>query len=285
MFGTASTVRSWLLLEHPGPWGLVALRDARLPHGLGEELRRRSGPARVRVLLIRRPGRATPGPPAAFAIRSGPGEPWIERVQLERLEDALRIDLERLGRGERPGAEPVEGPLFLVCTHGRRDPCCAERGRPLADALAGPFPDATWESSHLGGDRFAGNLLVFPHGFVFGRVAPADGPAAARAYLDGRLDLERLRGRTCRPMAIQAAEQLLRVRLDLDAIGDVELSGATHSEGEVAARFRTSAGRFEVRVAIAATADRFTLTCRSAREEPAPTYRAIAVDRLPETAG
>ena len=33
--GTASTIRHWLLIEHPGPWGRDGLLDARLPAGLG----------------------------------------------------------------------------------------------------------------------------------------------------------------------------------------------------------------------------------------------------------
>jgi hypothetical protein len=285
MSGTASTVRSWLLLEDPGPWGVDALRDARLPDGLGESLRRRSSAAGVRVLLIRRPGaRALTGspagaPPGAYAIRSGPGEPWIESLPLGRREDAGRIDLERLGRGERVGGEPVAGPIFLVCTHGRRDPCCAERGRPLAAALAAAFPEATWESSHLGGDRFAGNVLVFPHGFVFGRVEPEAGPGVARAYLDGRLDLGRLRGRTCRPMPIQAAEHLLRLRLGLVGIGDVQLERAHRAADELAARFLTPAGRFEVRVAVD-VAGPFALTCHSGRDEAPPAYRVLEISPL-----
>ena len=31
--GTASTVRAFLLVENPGPWGVDALRDSRLPAG------------------------------------------------------------------------------------------------------------------------------------------------------------------------------------------------------------------------------------------------------------
>ncbi len=42
MAGTASTVRSFLLVEHSGPWGEEALRDARMPKGIGPELRERA---------------------------------------------------------------------------------------------------------------------------------------------------------------------------------------------------------------------------------------------------
>ena len=59
--------------------------------------------------------------------------------------------------GERPGfGEEVTEPVYLVCTNGRHDRCCATYGRP-ALALQASHGDLTWESSH-GGDRFAGNL-------------------------------------------------------------------------------------------------------------------------------
>src|SRR5207344_2771864 len=72
MAGTASTVRSWLLLEDPGPWGRDALRDSRLPERVGLELQRRCRAAGVRPLLIRRASsNATADGLTCFAIRSG----------------------------------------------------------------------------------------------------------------------------------------------------------------------------------------------------------------------
>ena len=53
---------------------------------------------------------------------------WVERHELRDPAEALDLDL--TVRGER-----WEEPLYLVCTHGKRDPCCARRGRPLARAL------------------------------------------------------------------------------------------------------------------------------------------------------
>ena len=52
--GTASTVRSFLLVENPGPWGVDAVRDSRLPSEVKAELRERAARAKVRPLLIRR---------------------------------------------------------------------------------------------------------------------------------------------------------------------------------------------------------------------------------------
>ena len=294
MAGTASTVRSWLLLEDPGPWGRDALRDARLPERVGLELRRRCHAAGVRPLLIRRASSnasasasssgSSSGGLACFAIRSGPEPPWIERIRLAKVTDALDLDLPSLGRGVRPGFEPVDGVLFLVCTHGRRDVCCAERGRPLAQALAAAVPGATWESSHVGGDRFAGNLVAFPHGLYLGRVRPHEAAEVALSYAEGRVSLRHLRGRSCYPMPVQAAEHALRTREGLDRVDDVGLERTESRPGVSTSTFRTPMGRFSVSVAIEESAPSF-LTCHSLAAESAPAYRTIAIVRRPDLDG
>jgi hypothetical protein len=281
MAGTASTVRSWLLLEDPGPWGRDALRDARLPERVGLELRRRCRAAGVRPLLIRRPlpnATATPRAVSCFAIRSGPEAPWIERIRLDRIEDALDLDLPALGRGVGLRLEPHEGNLFLVCTHGRRDVCCAERGRPLARALAASFPHETWESSHVGGDRFAGNVVAFPHGLYLGRVRPEEAADVARAYTLRRISLPHARGRSCYPMPVQAADHALRQQEGLDGLDDVALERADGRDGVVTATFLTTRGRFAVSVHVERSGPNL-LTCRSRDAEAAPSYRVAAIER------
>jgi hypothetical protein len=277
--GTASTVRSWLLLEHPGPWGRDAPADARMPEGLGTELARRCRAARVRPLLIRRSAGATPTKGVTcFAIRSGPGTPWIETTTLGELGDALELDVDTLGRGERLGLEAHDRPLFLVCTHGRRDVCCAERGRQLAVALSRTFADATWESTHIGGDRFAGNLLAFPHGLYFGRVRPEEAASIANAYAAGKITLEHFRGRSCLPFVVQGAEIALRERKHLDGIDDTTFERAERDGDLVRTRFATPAGRFTVTNAIDAAEPHF-LTCQSRHEEAAPAYRLVSIEQ------
>jgi hypothetical protein len=277
--GTAPFARNWLLLEHPGPWGRDALLDTPLPGGVGGQLRSRADAAGVRVQLIRRPGDGVSDATLCFAVHSGPDEPWIERIELARFENATSIDLERLGAGERLGrGERHVGALFLVCTNGRRDPCCSERGRPLADAMASAHPAETWHSTHQGGHRFAGNLLAFPHGLSFGRVDPHEGPSLARAYLSGRIDLPHLRGRTCEPELTQAAEHALRLREGLDRIDDVQFQDAAPDGEEYSARFRTIVGRFEVRLAVETSPEEVRVSC-TGDPEPVPVYRIVSIER------
>jgi hypothetical protein len=262
MPGTASTVRRWLLVEHDGPWGRDGLLDGRLPDGLGASLRRSGERNGWRVVLIRRPDRRAHRQTRCFAVDTSADGPWLGRVGLHRIEDAVALDPR-----DRSAFEPDDEPIAIVCTHGRRDPCCAERGRPLAQATFAAFPDRTWESSHIGGDRFAANMVLFPHGLYFGRVEAIRGPEVVRAYRGGRIALDRFRGRSSYPMAIQAAEHYIRVELDLDAVDVMTLVEHRTDDGEVKAVFDVAeGGRYEVRVR-RGLGDPMRLTCHAADEQ------------------
>jgi hypothetical protein len=276
MSATASTVRRWLLLEHHGPWGERALLDARLPEGLGRQLRRLDRRLGIRVLLIRRPDRDVPDAGSCFAISSDPDRTWIERARLRRRRDVLDLDLEAFARGERLGLDSYDGPLFAVCTHGRHDPCCAERGRPLAQWLSVTHPEQTWESTHVGGDRFAANLVAFPHGWYFGRVEADAGPVIADAYLDGRVDLAHARGRSCFPIDVQAAELFLRTVRGLDALDDVTLRRVDREAVRTTAVFGTPAGAFAVAVE-RSSGDPVPLTCRAIDPLAPPVFALVGI--------
>ena len=274
MLATASRVRNWLLIEHDGPWGRDAFTHARLPRDVGSALARRAETWGVRPILIRRSGRTARAGLTVFAVHSGPDAPWIERVELDAIEAALDIEMEALGRGERIGGAPVAEPLFLVCTHGRHDPCCAERGRPLALATAESFPHETWECSHIGGDRFAGNLVAFPHGLYFGRAGPQDGPRIGRAYLEGRIDLDFYRGRSCHPAFAQAAEHFVRTRHALGGLDDIEVLRITRDANGAGATVVLSTPRGRLRVDVVADAGRpQRLTCHSQAARTPPRHR------------
>ncbi|MCW2739365.1 sucrase ferredoxin [Nocardioides sp.] len=271
--GTASTVRSFLLVEHGGSWGSDALRDARLPAGLGEHLARSGRAANVRVLLVRRPGRRADGTGArVFAARAAGPDSWLETAALGSLDEVRDLDLAALGAGRSVGLARHDEPVIAVCTHGRHDACCAERGRPVALTLAaGRHADAVWECSHIGGDRFAGNVLVLPRGLYYGRVDPDSALAMADATADGRVSLDHLRGRSDLSMPVQAAEIDVRRRLGLTGLDDVRVSSA-RTEGDVTVVAVEAAGVVhEVRVRRTLEgAER--LTCGALRDSAVPRF-------------
>ncbi|GAA5106899.1 sucrase ferredoxin [Alloalcanivorax gelatiniphagus] len=282
--GTASTVRSFLLLEHAGAWGVDALRDARLPDGLGAHLREASRRHGVRVLLARRPGRRASGAGVrVFAARAAGTGSWLETTLLDNAEDVRDVDLTALGAGRRPGLEPVEGPLLAVCTHGRHDACCAELGRPVALALAdGPYADAVWEVSHVGGDRFAGNLVALPRGLYYGALDPDSARDVAAATAAGEVLLERLRGRSDQPMAVQAADIALRHQHGLVGLDDVRTEAVRVDGDLTTARFEVHGqGLRDVVVRRVPGEATHRLTCSALRASAIPRHEVLEVRPAP----
>jgi len=280
--GSASTVMAFLLVEHPGPWGVEALRDARFPEGLAEKLRAHAHHGGVRLLLVRRTGRtrAEDAGRRIFAVHARAPYSWTETALLDDPRQVLDLDLTALRAGRSLGLEAHDEPLFAVCTHGRHDACCAERGRPVAAALATELPDHAWEVSHMGGDRFAANMMVLPDGLYYGRLDPQAALEVARLRLDGQLELDHLRGRTCYPMPAQAAEIALRRRLRLTERQEVRLA-VRSVEGEVtSATFVVSMGTqeqaFLVRVH-SSPGPPVTLTCRATRDQPALQHDILGI--------
>ncbi len=194
IIGTAPTDPEILLVECPGPWGREAVTDNRLPDAVRDHL----GRLDLKVFLLRRyDGSAGPGTRVFHATATERGYD-VRGTVLDRPEDLLDLDLASL--------PAYDGPLWLVCTNGKRDRCCAELGRPIAGLLGQEWPDGTWETTHLGGHRFSGTLLALPSGLTLGRLDTATALAACEAVDRGEVPLAWVRGRAGRTGVEQARE-------------------------------------------------------------------------------
>ncbi|NAZ86110.1 sucrase ferredoxin [Kineococcus indalonis] len=214
MLGTATAVRGYLLVEEPGPWGPGALPASRLGEAVTTALKAVAARRGLKPLLVRRPhaaGRDPDGPRRLFLAdcRRGAG------ALLTRLADPADL---AVAAADEEGWSAARGPLLLVCTHGRKDWCCAVRGRPVVTALAALDAEAVWECSHLGGDRFAATVLALPGGAVHGHVEPDDAAALLAAVRAGRVLPAKLRGRCGDAVVVQAAEGHARLLLGEDRL-------------------------------------------------------------------
>ena len=201
--GTAPVASRWLLVEHQGPWAKKPTDTEPLFGAVGAEVDARAASFGGKVLLVRRPGRRAPGAEEHhwFAVdtvrRTWVRGTWRSAADLLEAARALGAALS--------ASHEDAAPMVLVCTHGIRDACCAVRGRPIVNTLARAFPDQVWETTHLGGHRFAGTLLTLPDGACFGRLDPATAVAVVEAHRQGRTDPQHLRGTTRWDPAVQAA--------------------------------------------------------------------------------
>jgi hypothetical protein len=251
------------MLEQPGPWGHDALVESRFPQDAGRELRLLAHRSNVRVLLIKQRERPSEGVRRCYAAFTGRRDRHMVTFELDDPRSLLEMGLpDLMGRRFHGLGEPASSPLYLVCTHGKHDACCARHGAPLYRALADFGDGAVWEATHVGGDRFAGNLVCFPHGLYFGRVGPADAGAVARAYARGRIALDFYRGRSSYPPAVQAAECFLRRAEGLHGVDDLHLVDHASRGNVHVIGFRAGGTRFGVEVQVREAHDR-RLTCKA----------------------
>lgn len=181
-WGTAARASFYVCLEVPGPWGAKAATQARLlDPAIGGQLEEAVLAAGGRLVLIRHPERRTIGGQPLAVLVSGGFEDggWLRRFTVGDPRELLEWVRQWDGA---PPEEPDGGAAMLVCSHARRDQCCALAGRPILAALTREVgADAIWEASHLGGHRFAPTMLLLPTGQVLGRLNAVAAVSAYRA--------------------------------------------------------------------------------------------------------
>ncbi|TFD87378.1 sucrase ferredoxin [Cryobacterium lactosi] len=237
LLGTAGYGERWFLVEIDGAWGAHAFLQSPLDPALARALVTRIESAGIRPLAIRRTGRTSLQRRAQAEWR------WAAvdaRVGHERVHWGVVSDPAELMRVPLDGSSgtPSTEPLICVCTHARHDQCCAVKGRPVVTALAEVYPAATWECSHLGGDRFAATMILFPHGLYYGRVNGAEAPGLVDAYLHGRIEPRLFRGRSSLPNVVQAAAAFARANRGDNRIDAFEYESWTESGGVHTVSFR-----------------------------------------------
>ena len=274
MFATGSHVRGWLLIEVRGAWGEDAIHASALaehvPRHWKDDLKRRH----IRAVCIRSDLRAEASSVRLFACsarRPGTGASPLWSRHVDSLADVAAA-VEKLRADDPPATEweHVQESLILVCTNGRHDQCCANLGRPLVRALRdSQWADRVWECSHIGGDRFAANLVLLPDSLYFGRVDPAAAPELLGALDEGRIDLSMFRGRTSFSLAEQAVEHFVRRELDVDAVDGVTIDPRA-ADGSFPVRLADRVVHVRVKRRLVSVAE--PLTCKGKPDQLVPTF-------------
>jgi hypothetical protein len=268
-YGTASIGDVWLLLEYPFWWGARPFEQSALPAEVKAHLRRALETIpRARLLLIKqdKPRRAHL---KLFVARTREREPFVAELSFAAYEELTRLDLAAVVARPRAAGATLREQLYLICTNGRRDKCCAKYGYPLYKHLRAAGAADVWQCTHVGGDRFAANLVCFPDGLFYAHVTEQDAPALIAAYGERRIVLDKFRGRACFAHPVQAAEYFIRAESGLTALSDLRLRArARVAEQTWRISFAAPAtGRvYETLVSSRPSVTHYRLTCTATNE-------------------
>lgn len=288
MFATASRVDRWLLVEQTGPWGPESVPAGRMDPAAFATVSRLAREFRARLLLIRRPSssEAEQTGVTVFLAESRAGREWLMSRWFDDVADLPSLRPPAADPGWRTETEP----LYLICTHGRHDPCCALFGRPVASALCALVPERTWESSHVGGDRFGANVVVLPQGLYLGRVIPGRASEVVDAVAAGRIPTGLLRGRSSFTLPTQAAQHFARAEHagtsaegpPLDGFDDLRPLGEEQlSRHEWQIRLQGPDGPLAVVVRRTPGNTPQRLTCHAPQPQVFPGFELVSIDAAP----
>ena len=241
LLGTAGQVDVWLMVEYKPVWRAKATDDNDLAEPMKAWLERTV---------------------AAYAAKGQKARPqFIRRPELDTTDvsvfvgadGALRhfagdyttiatLDLADLDGG---GFTRIDEPQYFVCTNGQRDLCCARYGLPVYARLRDLAGGRVWQTTHVGGHRFAPNVLALPQGALYGRVFADEVDAFFSTVEAGELALSHLRGRAALPPAAQVAETLIDGARTLCGI-DGDLVTFETAKGTRSVSVRQSDAAFDV---------------------------------------
>ena len=291
-FGTASIGAVWFLLEYPHGWGRHAFEDSALSDAVKNHFRETLASVRhSRLLFIKTDRGRRDARMNLFVVRCREREPFIVRLRVKDYEDLRALDLASIARGQDlQGGELTGEPLHLVCTHGRRDKCCAKFGIPVYNSLRDCLVssdcagESVWQSSHVGGDRFAANVVCFPHGLFYAHATEETALRIVSEYRAGRVVLDKFRGRACYLGFTQAAEFFARTESGITRLDALRFRSSA-PEGHSAWRVRfveESAGRVhELLVASHTSEFQNFITCHAEVERPVPQFALEDYKLLP----
>lgn len=209
MYGTAPRVDVWLLLEYRGRWSGSAFKDSKIPKAVKSHLDNAlKSISNSRLQLIKKHDNNDARLKFYIAV-SKEKKPRLYEFELSSYDDLLSLDIKRSMRSKKHICAEKK---YIMCTNGEYDICCGKFGKPVyLDLAKGKYGPHTWETTHIGGHRFASTFVCLPHGVVYGRVR--EGMVAEHLideFEHGKIKLPSYRGRSCHSYEVQAAEYYLR---------------------------------------------------------------------------
>ena len=277
LMGTAPRADVWFLLEYPGRWGNKALKESSIPEEVKAHLNVQLKQIPESRLLLIKQSKVEHQGIAFFAALPKANPPVLYRFRLNNYAELLDFDLTAiLAEGTRVASARSEEPLFVTCTNGLRDQCCALHGVATYWALAEAFPGLVWESTHHGGHRFAANFLHLPHGISYGRLRPTSAPEVLQTALDGRITFSHYRGRTIYEEPVQAAEILLRRGVGIEGVAALALQLVEDlGDSQWRVQFAGAGKAYEIVVQRAETGAQVHLSCAEEAVGPVVEYSLI----------
>jgi len=274
--GTAANSGTFILIEHANPFPekiIEAHFDAEWIRGMQLLAKSMKG----KVLLIRNKKTNFKDCRISFVDCSACRYFTIQTA----IDNLHNIDLP--GYIASPDTVWQTDPFFVICTNGKKDKCCAKFGFPVYKFFESFNADVNvWECSHVGGDRFAANVVAMPFGIYYGHVAVEDvGHIMVRTLLR-KIYKNKFRGLSRRSFYEQAIECHLREHLqNYDIDFEIHTQLLSHEGNHYQVDVTTSNnGHYIMDIERIKIAYPHYLTCKAKKPEDIAKFKLVKLEAL-----
>jgi hypothetical protein len=283
LFGSIKRSQVYFLLEYPYPWGKKAFEESTLASSVKNFFSNllASRPD-SKLLFIKNQESSFSSAITFFLCITKEISPRLYRFRVDSYSELMDLDLDRLlSTPSSPTPHAYSEPVYLVCTNAKRDPCCAKFGLPVYERMSACLPGAVWQCTHVGGHRFAANVIHLPYGIYYGRIREGQAKELIDLTARGDILLSKYRGRACFDPVVQAAEYFLRINIAENRIDAIQLKDVRQLEADSwLIIFSSRNADKEYRLQIVSEASEFPIyaSCRDDKASPVIQYRLLNLD-------
>lgn len=172
LYGSAPTASRFILITWPKKfWKSKALLSDHLPQDIFElnlKLESSEQPPLIRLI-------SSPEISENYSdIYIFPDQVKYSKVTPSDIASVIDSHLSEIHH-ETYSPEKISGKIITLCTHGTHDQCCAKFGSGIFPVIRqiifhNKLNISLFESSHIGGHRFAATCMVFPECDCYGRL-------------------------------------------------------------------------------------------------------------------
>ncbi len=206
LFGTVPLIDRLFLLEYNSPWSDHPIETNNLTFGVNQFLRECVDKKIFSRIFFIKNNSSRKDVINCFAVNSREVDPFTSHFTINTYDELPGINIEHYFEDT---AERFEETVYLVCTNGKTDKCCAKFGLPVFKKLS-IMEKNVWQCTHITGCRFAPNIVTTPYLHYYGHLSENDVPELIKDARLGLIYIAKYRGRTCYSNQEQAAEYFLR---------------------------------------------------------------------------
>ena len=212
-----------------------------------------------------------------YAVNNQQEFPFINHLKIHNYLELLELDYQNFFGEMKIGVK--QEALYLVCTNGKKDKCCSKFGLPIFNTLSF-LNQNVWQCTHVGGDRFAPNILHLPYSHLYGHLNLNELDEFYATTSTNNIFISKYRGISCYNKSEQAAEFFLRNELkDFSFQGFKLMNHNEEVENRTLARFycRSNDTYYDVMIKSKKSETTYFLTCKSTKEVPITIFELLSI--------